>query len=284
MSIILEFLNRPYPFSDNLNRNAKVVFFISLTVFVLLLLFQPLQINQFESKTKVYLILSLGILTFLSLSLNLSIIPALWPQLFLKRQWKIWKEIVWNFWIFFTITASYLISYKVLGILDVDISAILKLNLIAIIPITILIGFNQNFMLRLRLKTATELNNKLNESKVIREKMVHFASDSQNETFSIRVQQLCFIRSADNYIEIFWKEAETIKRQIIRSSLLKAQEILKEFSFVMKCHRSYLVNINFIEKVEGNSQGYKLFFNQIDFEIPVSRNAIDDLKDKIKHL
>ncbi len=281
---MFEFLNRPYPFSDNLKRNTKVIFFISITVFVLLLLFQPLQINQLEHKTKVYLILSLGVLTFLSLSLNLSIIPALWPQLFLKRQWKIWKEIVWNFWIFFTITAGYLISYKVLGILDVDFYAIVKLNLIAIIPITILIVLNQNRMLRLHLKTATELNNKLSENKVVHEKLIHFESESQKETFSIRVKQLFFIRSADNYIEIFWKEGDAVKRQLIRNTLQKAQQILSDFSFIMKCHRSYLVNVNFIEKVEGNSQGYKLFFDQVDFEIPVSRNAIDELKDKIKHL
>jgi len=45
-----------------------------------------------------------------------------------------------------------------------------------------------------------------------------------------------------------------------------------------------LVNINFIDRVEGNSQGYKLFMEQLDFSIPVSRNAVNRLKELVQSL
>ena len=60
-----------------------------------------------------------------------------------------------------------------------------------------------------------------------------------------------------------------------------AEEAVKEYKFIYKCHRSYLVNINYIERFEGNSLGYKLFFENVNFPIPVSRNAVTRLKELI---
>jgi DNA-binding LytR/AlgR family response regulator len=92
------------------------------------------------------------------------------------------------------------------------------------------------------------------------------------------------IRSADNYIEVFWKDGDLIKRQLIRGTLQKAADLLEDYTYIFKCHRSFIVNINYIERVEGNSQGYKLFFEDIDFEIPVSKLSVNELKEKIQLL
>jgi len=40
---------------------------------------------------------------------------------------------------------------------------------------------------------------------------------------------------------------------------------------ILWCDPKLIVNVNNLSKVTGNSQGYKLFFNIIDFSIPVSR-------------
>jgi DNA-binding LytR/AlgR family response regulator len=89
------------------------------------------------------------------------------------------------------------------------------------------------------------------------------------------------IRSANNYIEVFWKEGDSIKNQMVRCSMAYAEDILKEHKFIFKCHRSYLVNINYIDKIEGNSQGYKLYFEKVDFTVPVSKNSVTRLKELI---
>ena len=79
----------------------------------------------------------------------------------------------------------------------------------------------------------------------------------------------------------FWKEGESVRSQLVRCSLTKAEELLKEDKFIFKCHRSYLANVNHIEKVEGNSQGYKLFFENVEFSIPVSKNFAVKLNELI---
>lgn len=281
---MLEFIKKPYPFNDDLKRNAKIIFFISISIFAFLWLFQPLDINALENRDKLYLVMGLGAITFLSLSVNLLVLPSLLPQIFLHREWKIWKEIIWNLWLLFTIAFGYFIMYKILGILGVDLYMIAKLLLIAIIPLTLLIVFNQNRLLKLHLKTAYDLNEKLKSNKEESEKLVHFDSEYQKDKLSIKARFLLLIRSADNYIEIFWQEGNVVNKQLIRSTLLKAQELLSDYNYIFKCHRSYIVNINYIDRVEGNSQGYKLFFDQLDFEVPVSKIAVNKLKEKVKFL
>ena len=60
-----------------------------------------------------------------------------------------------------------------------------------------------------------------------------------------------------------------------------AEELLKEHKFIFKCHRSYMVNINYIDKIESNIQGYKIFFENLDFSVPVSKNFAYKLKELI---
>jgi len=279
---MLDFLKKPYPFNDDLKRNAKVIFFISIGIFAFLLLFQPLDISNLENTDKIYLVAGLGVITFLTMSINLMVLPSLFPKIFLHREWIVWKEILWNLWLLFTISLGYFVLYKTLGIIEFEFNLIVTLIVIAIFPLTLLIVFNQDRLLRLHLKTATELNVKLKENKSVNDRLVHFDSEYQKDKLSIKARLLLLIRSADNYIEIFWKDGDTVKRQLIRGTLVKAQELLSEYNFIFKCHRSYLVNVNFIDKVDGNSQGYKLYLENVEFEVPVSKISVNQLKDKIK--
>ncbi len=158
---------------------------------------------------------------------------------------------------------------------------VIKLLLTAVIPISVLIIVNHNKILRSHLKLADELSKKLRDNKTIQDKIVYFNSDYQKDSLAIKVSLLLYIRSANNYIEIFWKEGDVIKNQMVRCSLLSAEENLKEHKFIFKCHRSYMVNINYIDHIEGNSQEYKLFFENIQTPIPVSKNSVDKLKELI---
>lgn len=275
------FLNKPYPFNDDLKYNSKLIFFISIGVLAFLYLFQPLDVSLMDNKHKLYVVVGLGAVTFLSLSLNLLILPSLFPGIFIKRIWNIKKEILWNLWILSTISVGYSLYYRLLDIFSVDFRMVLGLIIIAIIPITGLIIVNRNRMLRHNLRLSERINKKLNDNKLIEEKLVHFESDYVKDNLSIKVSLLLLIRAANNYIEVFWKEGDVVKNHMIRTSLLKAEELLKEHKFIFKCHRSYMVNVNYIDKIEGNVQGYKLFFENLDFSIPVSKNFVFKLKELI---
>jgi DNA-binding LytR/AlgR family response regulator len=45
-----------------------------------------------------------------------------------------------------------------------------------------------------------------------------------------------------------------------------------------KCHRCWLVNTQKIKAISGNSKGYFLLIEGVEFKIPVSRNFIADFR------
>ena len=278
---MLNIFNKPYPFNDDLKYNTKIIFFTSIGVVAFLFLFQPFDISTLPVKEKFYLITGLGVVTFLSLSLNLLVIPSLVPKKFSSAGWNIKKEIFWDLWILLTILGGYFLLNNSLGVLKFSFSMVIKLILTAVIPISVLIIVNHNKMLRSHLKLADELSKKLKDNKLIEDKIISFNSDYQKDSLAIKVSLLLLIRSANNYIEVFWKKGDTIKNQMVRCSMANAEETLKEYKFIFKCHRSYLVNINYIDKIEGNSQGYKLLIENMNFSIPVSKNSVNRLQELI---
>jgi hypothetical protein len=278
---MLNIFNKPYPFNDDLKQNSKIIFFTSLGVFVFLFLFQPFEISTLATREKYYLMSGMAITTFLSLSLNLLVIPSLLPKKFSSSTWNIKKEIFWDIWILFTTLAGYFLLNNTLGVMKFGFGLIIKLILTAVIPLTVLIIINHNKILRSHLKLADELSKKLKENKTILDKIVYFNSDYQKDSLAIKVSLLVLIRSANNYIEVFWKETESIKNQMVRCSMATAEEILREHKFIFKCHRSFIVNVNYIEKIEGNTQGYKLYFENINFTVPVAKNYLDRLQELI---
>jgi hypothetical protein len=276
---MFKFLNKPYPFNDDLKYNSIVVFFISVGVFVFLLLFQPFDISSLATKDKYYLMLGFGLVTFLALSINLLFITSIFNRMFSNTTWNIKKEIIWNVWILFSISTGYYLYCQYLGILEFQYNILITILLAAVFPISALIIINYSRILRLHLRFATELNKKLKENKNIQEKFVLFESDYQKDSLSVKVSQILFIRSANNYIEVFWKENGIVKNQLVRCSLTKAEQTVKDEKFIFKCHRSYLVNINFIENVEATPQGYKLSFDKVEFTVPVSKNFSNRLNE-----
>jgi predicted house-cleaning noncanonical NTP pyrophosphatase (MazG superfamily) len=272
---------KSYPFNEDLKHNSIIIFFISLGVPLFLFLLQPFDIGLLPDIDKYYLIIGFGVITFLALSLHLLFFPSLFPKILTSAKWNVMKEIFWNLWIMFTILTGYFLYTKFLGILKFDFDLVIKLILTAVIPISALIIINQNRMLRSRLKRADEINKKLKDHKLLQEEIVNFVSDYQKDSLAIKVSLLLFIRSANNYIEVFWKEGDSVKNRMVRCSMAYAEDLLSEYKFIIKCHRSYMVNITYIDRFEGNLQGYRLYFEKIDFPIPVSKSFASRLKELI---
>ena len=275
----LKFLNKPYPFNDDLKHNAKIVSFISVGVLAFLFVFQPVDFSTLSNRTIFYLITGIAVSTFITLSLNLMILPSFLPKLFDTSKWNIKREIIWNIWILLAISSSDLFLYsKLFGIMNIDYSDILKIILLGFLPVIILITINQERLLRSHLQSAQQMNKKLLEGKQKREKLVHFESDYNKDSLIIKAGMIVFIKSADNYIEVYYDNDGDVKKQMIRSSLKQAEELLLEFDYILKCHRSFIVNVNRIKEIQGNSRGYKLFFENIDSTALVSQKYIPDFR------
>ena len=98
---------------------------------------------------------------------------------------------------------------------------------------------------------------------------INLHSVHKNEFLQINRNELIFLQSADNYTNVFYLQNEDVKKKILRGSLSSFDEQLK-FPMI-RCHRSYIVNLEHIKSLKGNSQGYWIELKDWSERIKVSR-------------
>ncbi len=100
--------------------------------------------------------------------------------------------------------------------------------------------------------------------------LFHFVDERNQIKLSIKRINVLYIESTDNYVTIFYREEENIKHELIRNSL---KRIESEFidKGLLRCHRSFIVNIENVESLKKEGRGYKIKLKDIDQLIPVSR-------------
>ena len=95
---------------------------------------------------------------------------------------------------------------------------------------------------------------------------------------SVDLNKIKCLKSSGNYVELFTEDDSRIKKILLRISLKKIQEQLKNYSEFKSCHRSYVVNSNHIFQILGNARNFRLQIEDLNFKIPVSRDyPIEDL-------
>ena len=73
-------------------------------------------------------------------------------------------------------------------------------------------------------------------------------------------------------------DENTLKKVTYRITLSTFEIQLKEASSLVRCHRSYMVNLKKVKNISGNAQGLRLeLINQSEI-IPVSRKYIPIVK------
>lgn len=89
---------------------------------------------------------------------------------------------------------------------------------------------------------------------------------------------IVYIKSEDNYLQIYYLDQQKLKRQMLRSSM-RAQEDLLVSHGLIRCHRSFFVNPEFIQVLHRDANGTLVAeLNQQGCEgIPVSRKYKDQM-------
>ncbi len=105
------------------------------------------------------------------------------------------------------------------------------------------------------------------------------SGENKNELLELRKSEILYIQSVENYIEICFVDArEKLVSKTFRQTLTNVHQ---QLPFLEKCHRSYLVNLNNVSGITGNSQSAKISFRNIDKEIPLSKSLYKELKTKV---
>ena len=89
---------------------------------------------------------------------------------------------------------------------------------------------------------------------------------------SVKIDNLYYIKAEDNYINVFYQRGGAIANYMIRCKMKTIEDNCSGSSSLMRCHRSYIVNIKKVSVLHNEADGFVLDFEREGLEsIPVSK-------------
>jgi hypothetical protein len=294
---MIDFLNKPYPHDSFSLKDIRANLWIGLFISIFLIVFQPFGANEWQTNHKILKLLGFGFVSFLFPSIIQLLLSLLFSNNAWMDNWKIWKEILAILIVLVFIAFGNMFLAYLYGLtyfyLNQFIPVLTITCLIGAFPVTASVAFKYQRFLSLNKKTANEIDQEIEKRKT-RESTgepaavktagpIIFIAENNKDTFELFPHQLLYIESADNYSTIFFMDHHKKKKELIRSSLKRLESQITEAS-ILRCHRSYIVNIASVAHIEGNAQGYRISFKDTEETIPVSRNYGKAILERLRSL
>jgi hypothetical protein len=285
LNLKIKFLHQPYPYSFQSSRRIKQLFPIGLSVFAFLVLFKPFGLSNDPNYIQSSAFLSffgtlIGLLTTV-------IVPFSFPKFFDESKWTLKRNLFWNVGEFFcfavlmfvAFNSYYSIRYGYNNNSTFDTFGWwIYINLIFGVPLTFFVHvLNQYYLLKKHLKIADSINTAIGEKGMPAFPIFLECEVNRYRKVRIAVDDIIYVEAVGNYVNIIYQD-HGVKKIIIRETLGNIEQKTQSSETIYKPHRSYLVNLNEIEKVTGDAQGLKILLKNTEAIIPVTRNKIKEFR------
>jgi len=132
------------------------------------------------------------------------------------------------------------------------------------------------------LKNTINSANTINKA-IALQNVVEPVKTIQLNGFTLKIDDILYFNSYQNYIDIVVNQNNTIKKLLHRTTLKQLTAQLADYPQFVQCHKSFIVNKEKIQRAEGNSQGLILTLKNCNETVPVSRSYVNMLKNKISN-
>lgn len=286
MNVISGWLKKAYYLDASVRHRLLQALAFSSFVFVFLSFFRPFGIPQFGSLA-VSIAFDFAGLTFVCMLLLNVLVPKAFPKFFREEAWTVGRELLYSSVniVFIGLANGVLSIYLKLADANLTVLAMFLVYTvsIAIFPISASILYKEMRARKLYELGSEQLNEVIVPVDFKKEDLLVLKGQNLEDMLQLRAEQLLYITSADNYVEVHFLDKNQVEKKLLRNPLKVYEEQLTPYFHFWRCHKSYLVNLNRVERVSGNAQGYKLHLNSAQEQVPVSRNNNAILKEKLKN-
>lgn len=268
----MKILDLSYPKSESKKEIILSSILIGIFTYFFLIIFQPFGTQNFTFSKLLFILFPYAIFT----TFSFAIINLYFSER--KVNWTVTKEIFKLIFIVF-VCAILSYSYNTMIVSKVEISFFNFLFMIfyafsVAIPLCLIYVLTRFIYLNNETeKKAQQISQKL---EFLNEKPSY-----ENLKNKINIQgkifdeeNLLFLESTDNYCTIYHRKNSTIEKVLLRTTLKSVEEQISSKK-ILRCHRSYIVNLEKIESLKGNAQGYKLKIFDSNYIVPVSRKYLN---------
>jgi DNA-binding LytR/AlgR family response regulator len=278
----MEFSNKLFLINRDLKFSLQVYLEISLGIFFFILFFRPFELNHLDFNNQLLFIAGCSAITFLMLSLFYILLPWIFPKLLISAFHGKRIFILINILLCIMSSTAYAFYIRYVGGVSLSMFLVFKIVLICLVPIVTLALVIENRSLKQQIDSLRENSIKLKmmtkENTGNQTEVIQFISDNKSDKIDLLPMDILLIKSAENYVEIVYKESENNKQKLIRTTLKNIEEQLRKYPEFIRCHRTCIVNTKYILKLSSSYQGYKLKIMNYDQEIPVSRQYLLDVR------
>ncbi len=273
---------KPYPNDDTIVTRIKRAAIFGLFIAVFLAAFKPFGFDEVSGWLLYKLCLGFGLITFVSIVFLNVFLPKLIPAFFDNEKWFVYKEIGFTllnlvFIGFWNAMYLFLMGYSTLEIWPLIIELQLNTLTVGIIPIVIYVYYDQAKYFKKYALEAEKMSSQISQHPMDlpEDRLLVFKNENGEIEYQVPSSQLLFVKSDGNYLELMIKEADKINKQLLRNRIKNVIEDLP--TIFVRCHRSFIVNLEKVRSVDGNARGYELTIANTDIKVPVSRNLAADV-------
>ncbi len=264
------FHKSPFILLDHPKHRWVLIAFVTIFSIFFVNVFVPFNINHWHNDSGIEQFLRLsGFGVFAGLILILSQFAV--RILFGIKSFKLGTFFLWAFGELLLMTLFFVIYDNIWSnsfeqFLDIFPISLRYTILGSIIPYSLALLFISQVI---KLKEIRELKQKSDLAQR-NDDLLDFVDEKGTVRFSVSANQLLYFESADNYVFIFYVLNDKIEKGIIRNSMKNVENIVEGLS-VIRCHRSFMINLKKVEFVDYKKAKCTIKLLGSDTDIPVSR-------------
>jgi len=279
-------LVKKHPYYKDVRLSLRIIIGISLGIFLFLLFFQPLEPQNPDFNNKLLILAAFGGITFILLGILRLLIPSVFKRTFTTEKWNTNKEIFWGFLYVTLNSVAFVFFARYVGKIHITFHIVTIIVILSLFAIVILAVTNEFHHLKKQVREFKGGDSKKSadskETQPEENPEIEFESENKSEYFHLFLNQIILIKSANNYIEVIYKKDDKINKKLIRYTLKNTEILFSKYAAMIRCHRSCIVNKNYIKKVTKGSDGLKLSLFDYPQDIHVSRQYILKVKEALR--
>ncbi len=272
---IKQFLSQPFLIWEY-TTIRKIIVILSFQVFSIsfIYFYTPFDFNNVPKIDRFLLVLAQSLWSTFILSIFYFVVPLSFRGYFKDSNRTIFRESVWVV----SLVVCAALGHRSITLLFGDIpfrtifGAIGLVVSISIFPFFILLLLAINRMTKIGHENFSDEN-----------RLIEISSNVGNEKIKLFLRDILYIKSLDNYSEVYFINGMKIQKKILRIPLSTLNTQLNSEYFV-RSHRSYIVNLFNIEKIKGNANASKIYQKGNNISIPVSKSRRDEVFSKLNKL
>ena len=265
--ILKAILQSTYPLDPKLKHHLILALGLAVWIFLFLYLTEPLDVNEFAAKEKlIYLPLygTLGAIVYLfTLPFQGYIISR-------SSTWTLGKELLW-FGAFCILAFLAVRGFYLYGVMEGHPNSyglgyftthIFLPASLTILPIVLLSRWAFGKY----------------HSKQLDKQKITIPGEGKMEGLRLHWEHIVYLQSADNYVEVYYLDGNTLKTQLLRNTL---SNIAGQIPDLLRTHRSYLINpLHF--QTWATTSGKALLQLSHGETVPVSKSYLPSVKNALQ--